>query len=126
MIGFLSRFSLRSVVRSGLHHLMPSSCVLCAQYAGDALCEFCRQQFFTQTRIRCRVCAMPLPSMSERTDNNLRCGDCLREPPAYDATVVTTDYVAPLDQLVLALKFGDKLALAPVFARLLADALLRF
>ena len=69
---------------------------------------------------------MPLPSMGERTDNHLRCGDCLREPPAYDATVVTTDYVAPLDQLVLALKFGDKLALAPVFARLLADALLRF
>jgi ComF family protein len=126
MIGFLSRFSLRSVVRSGLHHLLPSSCVLCGQHACDALCEFCREQFFTPTRIRCRVCAMPLPSMSERTDNNLRCGDCLREPPAYDATVVATDYVAPLDQLVLALKFGDKLALAPVFARLLADALLRF
>ncbi|HWZ48172.1 MAG TPA: ComF family protein [Herbaspirillum sp.] len=126
MIGFLSRFSLRSVVRSGLHHLIPSSCVLCGQHACDALCEFCRQQFFTQARIRCRVCAMPLPSMGERTDNHLRCGDCLREPPAYDATVVTTDYVAPLDQLVLALKFGDKLALAPVFARLLADALLRF
>ena len=69
---------------------------------------------------------MPLPSMGERTDNSLRCGDCLREPPAYDATVVATDYVAPLDQLVLALKFGDKLALAPVFARQLADALLRF
>jgi ComF family protein len=40
--------------------------------------------------------------------------------------VVATDYIAPLDQLVLALKFGGKLALAPLFARLLADALLRF
>jgi ComF family protein len=126
MIGFLSRFSLRSVLRSGLHHLLPSSCVLCGQHACDALCECCQQQFFTPARVRCRVCAMPLPSIGERTDNHLRCGDCLREPPAYDATVVATDYVAPVDQLVLALKFGEKLALAPVFARLLADALLRF
>ena len=69
---------------------------------------------------------MPLPSMGGPLGKDLRCGECLREPPAYDATVVATDYAAPLDQLVLALKFGGKLALAPLFARLLADALLHF
>lgn len=68
---------------------------------------------------------MPLPSMDGPTGKDVRCGECLREPPAYDATVIAADYVAPLDQLVLALKFGGKLALAPLFARLLADALLR-
>ncbi|MDB5760371.1 MAG: putative amidophosphoribosyltransferase [Burkholderia sp.] len=50
------------------------------------------------------------------------CGNCLRRPPAFDATVVVTDYEAPLDQLVLDLKFGAQLALAPLFGKLLAQA----
>jgi ComF family protein len=126
LAGLHGRFSLRAIVRSGLHYLVPSSCALCGAHGCDALCVFCRQQFFAQPGVRCRVCAMPLPSTGGAPGKDLRCGECLREPPAYDATVVATDYVAPLDQLVLALKFGGKLALAPLFARLLADALLRF
>jgi ComF family protein len=53
------------------------------------------------------------------------CGNCLRRPPAFDATVVVTDYEAPLDQLVLELKFGGQLALAPLFGDLLAQAMRR-
>lgn len=52
------------------------------------------------------------------------CGDCLDDAPAYDATVAAADYGAPLDQLVTGLKFGGRLALAPLFARLMRDALL--
>jgi ComF family protein len=108
---------------SGLRHLLPSCCALCGQQAQHdcALCAPCRRQFFSQMPARCRICAMPLPDASA----DPRCGDCLREPPAFDATVVAADYAAPIDQLVLALKFGEKLALAPLFAQLQADALLR-
>lgn len=53
-----------------------------------------------------------------------RCGACLDDAPAYDATVAAVEYGAPLDQLVVALKFGGKLALAPLFAQLMRDALL--
>jgi ComF family protein len=53
------------------------------------------------------------------------CGNCLRTAPAFDATVVATDYAPPIDQLVLALKFGNRLALAPLFARILRDAALQ-
>lgn len=53
------------------------------------------------------------------------CGNCLRRPPAFDATIVVTDYEAPLDQLVLDLKFGGQLALAPLFGSLLAEAMRR-
>jgi ComF family protein len=69
---------------------------------------------------------MPLIHGEMPSGKQLRCGDCLRTSPAFDATIVASDYVAPVDQLVLGLKFGDKLALAPLFAQLLADALLRF
>jgi ComF family protein len=53
------------------------------------------------------------------------CGHCLRDGPAFDRTVVAADYAAPLDQLVLQLKFGGRLALAPLLAQLLRDAVLR-
>jgi ComF family protein len=52
------------------------------------------------------------------------CGACIASPPAFDATVAAVDYAAPLDQLVLQLKFGARLALAPWFAQLLRDAVL--
>ncbi|WP_019142071.1 ComF family protein [Noviherbaspirillum massiliense] len=55
----------------------------------------------------------------------MKCGECLRNPPAFDATVVAADYVPPLDHLVLALKFGNRLALAPLCASLLRHALQR-
>jgi ComF family protein len=54
-----------------------------------------------------------------------RCGTCLDQPPAYDATFAAVDYAAPVDQLVIALKFGGRLAMTPLFAQTMRDALLR-
>lgn len=79
-------------------------------------------QFFNQTRHRCAQCAIPLPPITSTTAAT--CGDCLKQPPAFDATIVAVDYAPPVDRLVLALKFGNQLALAPLFAGLLRDALL--
>ena len=64
-------------------------------------------------------------SMTDRTSVATLCGHCLRDGPAFDRTVVAADYAAPLDQLVLQLKFGGRLALAPLLAQLLRDAVLR-
>lgn len=107
-----------------LRFLIPSSCALCGLNARGALCEGCRRQFFAIAGMRCPGCAMPLPDDAATAGLALRCGDCLREPPAFDATVAAAEYAPPSDRLVLALKFGARLALAPLFARLLADALL--
>lgn len=101
-------------------NLLPSCCALCGAAGGESLCPGCRAQFIVPRGACCRQCAMPLPEGGD-TD---RCGACLDESPAYDATMAATDYGAPLDQLVLALKFGGQLALAPLFARLMRDALL--
>lgn len=102
--------------------VLPSSCAICGMTDGDAICNVCRTQFFRQARHRCLQCATPLPGMQAATAT--RCGDCLRQPPAFDATIVASDYVPPIDRLVLALKFGNQLALAPLFAHTLRDALL--
>lgn len=102
--------------------VLPSSCALCGASGAAAICGGCHAQFFSRRQHRCVQCAAPLPEMSN--SGALRCGDCLARPPAFDATIVAADYAAPIDQLVLALKFGNRLALAPLFANMLRDALL--
>ncbi|WP_378993795.1 ComF family protein [Paraherbaspirillum soli] len=87
------------------------------------LCDGCRQQYFSQHPPRCSQCASALPRIDSAAPEV--CGDCLKQRRAFDATIVAIDYAAPVDQLVLALKFGAQLALPPVFARLLRDAMLR-
>ncbi len=103
--------------------LLPSSCALCGFVGDNAICGSCRERFFAGRKHRCIQCATPLPKITEASAP--LCGKCLKQPPAFDATVVAADYAPPIDQLVLALKFGSRLALAPLFARMLRDALLQ-
>jgi ComF family protein len=99
--------------------ILPSTCALCGVAGSDTLCPGCRKQYVVPRGACCAQCAMPLTGGAAQ-----RCGACLDDAPAYDATVAAVDYGAPLDQLVLALKFGGRLALAPLFAQLMRDALL--
>ena len=98
---------------------LPSSCVLCGTPDNASLCMDCRTRFFQQHTSRCTQCGNLLNSADDATAT---CGHCLKTPPAYDQTWIAADYVPPLDQLVLSLKFASQLALAPLFARLLHNA----
>lgn len=109
------------LLRARIPALLPTCCALCGIDSAEALCQGCHQQYFSCHRERCPQCATPVAASG--TSSPL-CGACLKCPPAFDATLVAADYAAPMDQLVLALKFGNRLALAPLFARLLRDALL--
>lgn len=105
-----------------LNALLPSTCALCGGCGGastEAVCAAC-EAAYVQVRTRCPCCANPLGIM----DAGRRCGGCLAHAPAFDATVAGCDYAAPLDGLVLQLKFGAGLALAPWMARVLRDAIL--
>jgi ComF family protein len=50
------------------------------------------------------------------------CGECLRDPPPFDAAVCAVDYSFPWDGLVQAYKFHDRVDLAATLAGLLATA----
>jgi ComF family protein len=110
--------SLRHWPRALLRVLMPSTCALCGGGCDDVVCEACREAYARVRPLRCRQCANPVGE-----DAGI-CGACLSAPPAFDATVAAVDYAIPLDQLVLQLKFGARLALAPWFARQIRDAVL--
>lgn len=103
-----------------LRWLLPSSCALCGMAGDAAVCRDC-EHAYVATRPRCPVCANPVGEL----DAALPCGACLGAPPAFDATLAACDYAAPLDSLVLQLKFGARLALAPWMARTVHDAALR-
>jgi ComF family protein len=99
--------------------LLPSSCALCGALCDAAVCRPCHAQFVTRAT-RCPRCANPLGA----ADAGRQCAGCLAKRPAFDATLAGADYLAPLDRLVLQLKFGGKLALAPWFALVLRDTVL--
>jgi ComF family protein len=113
--------SLRHWPRALLRVLMPSLCALCGSRCDDVVCVACRAAYAGGRPARCAQCANLL---HEAAGGPGLCGTCLRDPPAFDATVAAVDYAIPLDQLVLQLKFGARLALAPWFARQIRDAVL--
>ena len=101
-----------------LRTLLPSSCVLCGMPGDEAVCLPCSLAHLRHGAARCACCANPVGAQ----DAGRHCGACLADPPAFDATVAACDYTAPSDRLVLQLKFGARLALAPWMARRLRDA----
>jgi ComF family protein len=111
---------LRALGRSLLPSLLPSSCALCGMASEAALCAPCQRHYLAPRGPHCRRCANPLAPSDERW----QCGTCQSQRPAFDATVAAGDYAAPLDQLVLQLKFGGVLALAPWCGRAIGEAVL--
>jgi ComF family protein len=120
MLSRLSQWS--QLIWARLPAVLPSSCALCGMSNEHAICTACRAQFFRRRGHCCHQCAMPMPEMGAVTASV--CGACLDQPPSFDATFAAVDYGAPVDQLVISLKFGSRLALAPLFARLMRDGLL--
>lgn len=82
--------------------LLPRSCLLCGASATKALCAGCAADLPRLDGPVCPVCATRLAMAAPR------CGDCLRNPPAYDATLAALRYAFPLDRLVQQLKFGGR------------------
>lgn len=105
------------VVRSWL---LPPRCSLCGASGvkGQDLCTGCDADLphlDPASGHTCQRCAVPLPGKWP----GVICGACLRHPPPYDAALAAFRYEAPLDRLVTALKFHQRLHLA----RLLGEAL---
>ncbi|MFP5390903.1 MAG: ComF family protein [Gammaproteobacteria bacterium] len=107
-------------LRGALHALLPSSCALCGRAADAPVCAGCAARYLRACP-RCPRCANPCAAR----DALHPCGACQAMRPAFDATVAAADYAAPLDQLVLQLKFGATLALANWCGAALKEAMLQ-
>ncbi|MFC5513941.1 ComF family protein [Massilia jejuensis] len=101
--------------------VLPCSCALCGEAAPEPVCAPCTRDHAGPGGPRCPRCANPLGAAELPGQ---ACGACLAAAPAFDATIVAAEYAAPLDALVLGLKFGARLPLAPWFAQRMRDAVL--
>src|SRR5438309_45569 len=93
-----------------LRAALPCNCALCGRNCGATLCAECGACHLSFAPCRCERCGTALPEALA----GALCGACLAHPPAFDCAIVAADYAPPLDQLVLGLKFGAQLALAPL------------
>jgi len=99
-----------------LSNWLAARCPICTIERGAPLaCPGCREDFFAGSPHRCRQCAIPVPGGADI------CGPCLHRPPCFDATLALADYATPVDGLLLALKFGHRLELAPLLGVMLAE-----
>ncbi|MEW6314262.1 MAG: ComF family protein [Pseudomonadota bacterium] len=103
--------------RSMADRLLPAQpCLLCGTdgdgSATGPLCRECCSDLPPLPAARCPVCALPTP-------HGQTCGRCLKRPPQFSACVAAFAYAYPVDRLMLALKYGARLSVAPVFSQAL-------
>ncbi len=112
-----------NLCKAGTRLALPCRCALCGNLSPTAICDGCDSAYWQTKHSRCTRCALPLerpPSHPNHTPP-LLCHHCIATPPAFDATLTLAHYAAPLDQLVLALKFNAQLTIAAIFAERLAS-----
>lgn len=100
--------------------LWPGHCLLCRARlgAGQEFCGDCRAALpWIQTA--CAQCATPLPAGSD----SVPCGNCQQKSPRFDRAVAALHYDAPVDRLILNLKYHRRLDLAHTLAHLLVERL---
>lgn len=99
--------------------LFPPTCLLCgdAGAAGRDLCEACAKSL-PFNRPACPRCARPLPF-----ETGLPCGECQRNPPAFERSFALFRYEEPARHLIRALKFHARHPCARLLGEMLADAL---
>src|SRR6185437_14296595 len=118
----LTRFARRqrSTWPRAMQIALPNLCALCGDMSQGTLCAGCDEAYWNESRLRCAVCAVPLPTTRWASGARYRCADCMAEPPPFDATFALADYRPPLDTLAIGLKFRARLMLAREFAQRLA------
>ena len=100
--------------RRGAPSWFAQDCRLCGSESGaELLCAGCAADLPVLPE-HCPQCALPSPG-------GALCGHCLNEAPRFDRTLALWRYDFPCDTLVLALKYGARIALAGFFARSLSN-----
>ncbi len=103
-------------IRSGLKQLLAAQpCLLCGTMSREGLCcTACNADLVRLAASHCPNCALP-------TLTGEVCGQCLQQPPHFDHAVAAFSYSFPVNQLIKALKFHERLILVNFLADELAQ-----
>jgi ComF family protein len=109
----------RSMGRGMLDALLPPRCLTCEAAVSQQtlLCADCFRQISFIVDPACTRCGVPFAFGENRV-----CTACLAEPPVFAQARAALRYDARGRALVLPLKHADRIELAPVLARYMAQA----
>ncbi len=115
--------SVRSILTPLIDLVLPPRCPLCGEgiSAQAGLCANCWSTLEMPGEPCCSACQRPLEMTAVGAD--VLCAPCMAASPAHDGVAAATIYNNASRQLVLALKHGRRIALAPMMARLMAARL---
>lgn len=106
---------------------MMERCLVCNAENKRIICVGCIK-LLSKAKVSCSLCGKALQAAALHTDvfagkrDFLKCGECQKTPPEFEQLIYASYYQYPIDQWVMALKFGNQLA----FSRLIADCLMPF
>ena len=102
--------------------VFPPRCPLCGDAIGaqTGLCPDCWSDLIIPGEPACIQCGRPF---ADGTPEGAICAPCLGQPPRHDGIAAATIYNETSRKLVLALKHGNRIALAPLIAGLIAPKL---
>ena len=102
--------------------IFPPRCPLCGEglSAQLGLCATCWNELVIPGDPSCSLCQRPF---SDAMATGAICAPCLADPPKHDGIAAGTLYNETSRKLVLAFKYGRRIALAPMLARLLTGRL---
>ena len=102
--------------------LFPPRCPLCGAGTAsvDSLCAACWTTLAIPGDPCCSQCQRPF---AEGMATGAICAPCLQQPPTHDGIAAGSIYTDPSRRLVLALKHGHRIGLAPMMARLISARL---
>jgi len=116
-----------------LSGLLPQPCLLCGDTSHDrrdlALCKACLHDLPLLGET-CLCCANPLERRFERLEGFIdsspllqirHCGQCLKNKPYFDHSLVFFPYIAPFNYFIHAIKFRGKLAITRLLGELMAQ-----
>ena len=86
------------------NYFFGQKCQLCLATAAPlAICPDCQQQL-PHNNSSCRICSLPL-----ETDIDVICGQCQKQKPYFDTSLIPFLYETPVKQLITRLKFHHDL-----------------
>ncbi|MEJ5975904.1 ComF family protein [Novosphingobium sp. PS1R-30] len=114
--------SLGQILAPVIDLVFPPRCPLCGEGIGaqTGLCAACWGELVIPGEPACSLCQRPL---GEAVAAGAVCAPCLAQPPRHDGVAAGTLYNAASRRLVLAFKHGQRIALAPMMARLMTAKL---
>ncbi len=114
------------VGRVVLDALLPPQCMKCGALVADqgGLCGVCWPKLTFLGPPQCAQCGLPFEHDFSAGDSGdgMRCGDCLRRPPAYRCARAAVAYDDESRGVLLAFKHGDRTDMTPALGGWLARA----